>query len=145
MKPTRTRSVPLSITASAILGLCAAAHAQTELKPQVLTNARPASAASAPGVRRTLSFGTHHQVPATLSMRGGAVAADGWTAQVRFAGQADTHECNFHLPKNGEVVQPGQPATGTLQCETPWQVYDNGLSFQAFVGGQLKGEGTIRP
>ena len=145
MMPTRTPSGAACAAVLALLGLCAAAQAQTDLSPRPLTNAKPASAASAPGIRRTLTFNTHHQVPATLAMVGGAVAADGWTAQVRFAGQTDTHECNFHFPKNGQAARPGQPLTGTVQCETPWQVYDNGLSFQAFVDGRLKGEGTIRP
>ncbi|HEX7638009.1 MAG TPA: hypothetical protein VF457_06390, partial [Burkholderiaceae bacterium] len=110
-----------------------------------ITDTRPASAASAPDARRTLKFTTRHRVPATIRLRPGTVASDGWQAEFRFADQSELHQCTLHLPKAHETVQPGQPATGDIQCTTPWQVYDNGLAFQAFVGGRFVGEGTIRP
>jgi hypothetical protein len=121
-----------------------ASRAQTELAPKPLTNAQPASAASAPGQRRQLSFNTRHQVPATITLAD-AMVSDGWEGQFRFAGQTQTHDCRFHTIKAGEHAPAGQPVTGTIVCSTPWQVYDNGLAFQVFAGGRLKGSGTIRP
>ncbi|MGN6525992.1 MAG: hypothetical protein ACTHL8_06355 [Burkholderiaceae bacterium] len=121
-----------------------ASQAQTELSPKPLTNARPASAASAAGERRQLSFNTHHQVPATITLRD-AIVSDGWEGQFRFAGQTDTHDCRFHTIKAGETARAGRPVTGYVVCSTPWQVYDNGLAFQVFQAGELKGSGTIRP
>ena len=124
------------------LALVATAHA-TEQK--VMTNARPASAASAPDAVRTQKFTTHHAVPTTLTSRRDAAITDGWQAQFRFSGQTDDHTCTFHLPKSGQLVQRGETATGTLLCTTPWQLYDNGFGFQAFENGQKVAEGTLRP
>jgi len=131
----------------ALLAACALAFtaAAQATEQERITNASPASAASAPGVTRTLKFTTHHAVPATLTLRQQAPITDGWSPQFRFAGQTDLHTCAFHLPKAGETVQPGQTAIGTVQCSTPWQLYDNGLSFEAFEAGRKVAEGTLRP
>ena len=128
--------------AACALALVATAHA-TEQK--VMTNARPASAASAPDAVRTQKFTTHHAVPTTLTSRRDAAITDGWQAQFRFSGQTDEHTCTFHLPKSGQLVQRGETATGTLLSTTPWQLYDNGFGFQAFENGQKVAEGTLRP
>ncbi len=112
---------------------------------QAITNAHPASAASAPTAKRTLKMTTHHAVPANLTVRGDKPVTNGWKAQFRFAGQTDTHDCEFNLPKTGEVVQPGTTAVGTITCTTPWQLYDNGLAFDAFEGGRKVADGTLRP
>ena len=69
----------------------------------------------------------------------------GWKAQFRFAGQTDLHDCTLHLPKTGQLVQRGETATGTIICTTPWQLYDNGLAFDAFENGQKVADGTLRP
>ena len=124
------------------LALVATAHATEQ---QVMTNARPASAASAPDAVRTQKFTTHHAVPTMLTSRRDAAITDGWQAQFRFSGQTDEHTCTFHLPKSGQLVQRGETATGTLLCTTPWQLYDNGFGFQAFENGQKVAEGTLRP
>ena len=71
--------------------------------------------------------------------------SDGWSPQLRFAGQTDLHTCVFHLPKSGQRVQRGETATGTILCTTPWQLYDNGLSFEAFEDGKKVADGTLRP
>ena len=94
---------------------------------------------------RTMKFTTHHAVPAVLTLRREAPIADGWSAQFRFAGQTDLHACAFHLAKSGQPVRHGETATGTLLCTTPWQLYDNGLSFEAFENGQKVADGTLRP
>jgi hypothetical protein len=117
-------------------------HATEE---KVITNAHPASAASAPDAKRTLKMTTHHAVPATLTVRGDQPVANRWKAQFRFAGQTDTHDCEFNLPKLGQVVKPGEQAVGTITCTTPWQLYDNGLAFEAFQGGRKVADGTLRP
>ena len=124
------------------LALAADAHATEQ---QAITNAHPASAASAPTAVRTLKFTTHHAVPATLTLRRDGPVGDGWTPEFRFAGQTDLHACAFHLPKSGQLVQRGETAIGTILCTTPWQLYDNGLAFDAFENGQKVGEGTLRP
>ncbi len=134
-------TTPARVAACA-LALVATAHATEQ---QVMTNARPASAASAPDAVRTQKFTTHHAVPTTLTSRRDAAITDGWQAQFRFAGQTDEHTCTFHLPKSGQLVQRGETATGTLLCTTPWQLYDNGFGFQAFENGQKVAEGTLRP
>ena len=128
--------------AACTLAFVATAHATEQ---QVMTNARPASAASAPDAVRTQKFTTHHAVPTTLTSRRDAAITDGWQAQFRFSGQTDEHTCTFHLPKSGQLVQRGETATGTLLCTTPWQLYDNGFGFQAFENGQKVAEGTLRP
>jgi hypothetical protein len=141
MTPHRTLFLIAAVAAAVA---APASQAQTELSPRPLTNARPASAASSPGERRQLSFNTHHQVPASLTLRN-AMVSDGWEGQFRFAGQTDTHDCRFHTTQAGETARAGQPVTGVIVCSTPWQVYDNGLAFQVFQGGELKGSGTLRP
>jgi hypothetical protein len=124
------------------LALTGAAHASEE---KSITNALPASAVAPAKAQRTLKFTTHHAVPATLTLRREAPVADGWQAQFRFAGQAEQHACTFHLPKTGQMVQRGETATGTIVCATPWQLYDNGLAFQAFENGRQVADGTLRP
>ena len=124
------------------LALAATAHA-TEQK--VITNAHPASAVAPAGAVRTMKFTTHHAVPVNLTLRGSAPVADGWSPQFRFAGQTDLHTCALHLPKTGQLVQPGETAGGTILCTTPWQLYDNGLSFEAFENGRKVADGTLRP
>ena len=119
-----------------------AAHASEET---AITNARPASAVSAPTAVRTMKFDTRRHVPATLTLRREAPLASGAKAQFRFAGQTDTHECSFELPKTGQLVQRGETATGTIVCATPWQLYDNGLAFEAFQDGRKVADGTLRP
>ncbi|MCK9684436.1 hypothetical protein [Scleromatobacter humisilvae] len=138
MKPTLSRA---AIAACALV-LAHAAHATEQ---QTMTNAKPASAVAPPTAVRTLKFTTHHAVPATLTLRQDAPVADGWSPQLRFAGQTDLHTCAFHLPKAGQLVQPGETATGTILCTTPWQLYDNGLSFEAFEAGKKVADGTLRP
>ena len=61
------------------------------------------------------------------------------------ADQTDLHACAFHLPKTGQLVQRGETATGTVLCTTPWQLYDNGLAFEAFEDGRKVADGTLRP
>ena len=124
---------------------CALAASARATEQEAMTNARPASAASAPTAVRTLKFTTHHAVPVTLTVRKPAAVSDGWSPQFRFAGQTDLHTCAFHLPKAGQVVQGGETAVGTLLCTTPWQLYDNGLSFEAFEDGRKVADGTLRP
>ena len=121
------------------------AHAALATEQQVMTNARPASAVAPPTAVRTMKFTTHHAVPATLTLRKDMPVADGWSPQLRFAGQTDLHTCAFHLPKAGQVVHPGETATGTLLCTTPWQLYDNGMAFEAFERGKKVADGTLRP
>jgi len=130
------------VLVAAALALAGAAQA-TEQK--VMTNAHPASAASAPDAVRTLKFTTHHAVPTTLTSRRDAAITDGWQAQFRFAGQTDEHTCTFHLPKSGQLLQRGETATGTILCTTPWQLYDNGLAFTASENGSQVAQGTLRP
>ncbi len=133
---------PRALACAFALTLAATAHATEE---KAITNAHPASAASAADAVRTQKFTTHHAVPATLTSRRDAAVGDGWQAQFRFAGQTDEHTCTFHLPKSGQLVQRGETATGTILCTTPWQLYDNGFAFQAFENGQKVAEGTLRP
>ena len=135
---------PMNRTLCLLLGALAATAHATEQK--TITNAYgAASAASAPGAVRTLKFTTHHAVPANLTLRKDQPIANGWTPQVRFAGQTTFATCVFNLPKVGQVVRPGETAVGTLTCTTPWQLYDNGLSFEAFEGGHKVADGTLRP
>ena len=120
-------------------------HAAQATEQQVMTNANPASAVAPATAVRTMKFTTHHAVPATLTLRKDAPVADGWSPQLRFAGQTDLHVCAFHLPKSGQVVHPGETATGTILCTTPWQLYDNGMAFEAFESGKKVADGTLRP
>ena len=137
----KSSSIAMSLAAcTLVLGTAARATEQ-----KAITNAHPASAASAPTAVRTLKFTTHHAVPVTLTVRKPAAVSDGWSPQFRFAGQTDLHTCAFHLPKTGQVVQGGETAVGTLLCTTPWQLYDNGLSFEAFEDGRKVADGTLRP
>jgi hypothetical protein len=122
--------------------LAGGAHATEE---KTITNARPASAVAPPDAVRTLKFSTHHAVPVTLTLRRDEPVAVGWQPQFRVAGQTETHACAFHLPKTGQLVQRGETATGTLLCTTPWQLYDNGLAFEAFENGHKVADGTLRP
>jgi len=136
---------PLKSTACLAACALALAGAAQATEQKTITNAAPASAASAPSAVRTMKFTTHHAVPATLTLRRSTPVTDGWSPQFRFAGQTDQHTCAFHLPKTGQLLQPGETATGTILCTTPWQLYDNGLAFDAFENGQKVGEGTLRP
>jgi len=134
---------PLACVAACALVVATAARA-TEQK--TITNAAgPASAVSSPTANRLLKMTTHHAVPTTLTLRREQPIADGWEAQFRFAGQTDLHTCKFHLPKADQTLQRGQTATGTILCTTPWQLYDNGLAFEAFEGGSKVADGTLRP
>jgi hypothetical protein len=131
-----------SLAAGAFL-LAGVAHA-TEQK--AITNATgAASAASAPDAHRLLKFDTHKTSQATLTLRGATPVSDGWSAQYRFAGQTDMHTCIFHFPKSDQVVKTGETAVGTIRCTTPWQLYDNGLAFEAFDNGRKVADGTLRP
>ena len=132
-------------TIALCVAACALAASARATEQEAMTNARPASAASAPTAVRTLKFTTHHAVPVTLTVRKPAAVSDGWSPQFRFAGQTDLHTCAFHLPKTGQVVRGGETAVGTLLCTTPWQLYDNGLSFEAFEDGRKVADGTLRP
>lgn len=134
-----------SIAASlAACALAASATAQaTEQK--AITNAHPASATSSPEAKRLLKFDTHKMSQVSLTLLQAAPIQDGWSPQVRFAGQTDLHTCIFHLPKAGQVVKTGETAVATIRCTTPWQLYDNGLSFEAFAEGAKAAEGTLRP
>ena len=136
---------PLSSFASIAACALALANAAQATEQQAITNAKPASAVAPPTAVRTLKFTTHHAVPATLTLRRDTPVTDGWNPQFRFAGQTDLHTCAFHLPKAGQTVKPGETAVGTLLCSTPWQLYDNGLSFEAFESGRKVAEGTLRP
>ncbi len=143
MKPSILSRRRAALACAGVLTLAAAAHA-TEQK--TITNAHgAASAASAATAVRTMKFNTHQAVPATLTLHRSTAVTDGWTAQFRFAGQTDMATCVFHLPKSGEMIQDGETATGTVLCKTPWQLYDNGLAFEAFESGRKVGEGTLRP
>ena len=132
----------LASVAACALVLAAAARATEQ---ETITNARPASAVAPAGAVRTMKFTTHHAVPATLNLRRDTPVNDGWKPQFRFAGQTDFHACEFHLPKTGQLVRRGETATGTILCTTPWQLYDNGLSFEAFEDGNKVADGTLRP
>ena len=131
------------LAACALAGALAIAAHATEQK--AITNAHPASAVSPPTAVRTMKFDTRREVPATLTLRRETPIDSGWKAQFRFAGQTDLHSCNFKLPKTGQLVQRGETAVGTVKCETPWQLYDNGLAFEAFESGQKVADGTLRP
>jgi hypothetical protein len=131
-----------SCLAACALALAGAAHATEQ---EAITNAKPASAVAPPTAVRTMKFDTRRDVPATLTLRREAPVADGWQAQFRFAGQTDLHTCVYRLPKTGQLVQRGETAIGTIKCTTPWQLYDNGLAFEAFENGRKVAEGTLRP
>jgi hypothetical protein len=131
-----------ALAGALVLAVATAAHANEQ---KAITNARPASAASAPDAVRSHKFNTHHRVPASLTSRRDAPITDDWQAQFRFAGQTDEHTCNFHLPKTGQMVQRGDTAIGTIICTTPWQLYDNGLAFEAFENGRKVADGILRP
>ncbi len=133
---------PLACAGACALALASAAQATDQ---KTITNAHPASAASAPSANRLLKFNTHHQVPVALTLRGAQPVSSGWRAEYRFAGQTDQHTCTLMLPKTGQTVQPGETATGQIVCTTPWQLYDNGLSFEAFEEGRKVADGTLRP
>jgi hypothetical protein len=137
----KSLSIAASLAACAVV-LATAARA-TEQKR--ITNAEPASAASAPTANRLLKFDTHKMSQVSLTLLQDAPVQSGWSPQVRFAGQADLHTCIFHLPKVGQVVQHGETVIATIRCTTPWQLYDNGLSFEAFFEGRKVAEGTLRP
>ncbi len=136
---------PFSLIACGLAGALALATAARATEQTAITNAHPASAASAATAVRTMKFTTHQAVPATLTARGDEPVADGWEAQFRFAGQTDEHTCQFHLPKSGQVLRRGETATGTILCKTPWQLYDNGLAFTATQAGRKVADGTLRP
>lgn len=137
-----TSSLIATSVAACALVLAATAQA-TEQK--AITNADPASAASAPGATRTLKFDTHKMSQVSLTLVQESPIQSGWSPQVRFAGQTDLHTCIFHLPKVGQVVKSGETVVATIRCTTPWQLYDNGLSFDAFLEGRKVAEGTLRP
>ncbi|MBW8756249.1 MAG: hypothetical protein JF586_01435 [Burkholderiales bacterium] len=128
--------------AACVLALSATAQA-TEQK--AITNADPASAASAPEANRLLKFDTHKMSQVSLTLLQASPVQSGWSPQVRFAGQTDLHTCIFHFPKAGQVVKSGETVIATIRCTTPWQLYDNGLSFEALVAGGKVAEGTLRP
>jgi len=128
--------------AACALALAATAQA-TEQKR--ITNAEPASAASAPTAKRLLKFDTHKMSQVSMTLLQDAPIQSGWSPQVRFAGQTDLHTCIFHLPKAGQVVKRDETVIATIRCTTPWQLYDNGLSFEAFQEGRKVAEGTLRP
>jgi hypothetical protein len=151
MQPTLTATCPgnrlaLRVLVVAFTGALALATAARATEEKTITNAAPAaSATSAPTAVRTMKFTTHHAVPATLTLRRAAPIASGWKPQFRFKGQTEFTTCEFHLPKTGQSVKQGETATGTLICTTPWQLYDNGLAFEAFEGGHEVADGTLRP
>lgn len=139
--PTTIRSATCALAVT--LALMPLAHATQQA---AITNAASAASATGPATTaRALSFTTHHAVPAKLTLRRDKPIVSGWKAQFRFAGQTDFATCEFNLPKAGQPVQPGDTATGTITCTTPWQLYDNGLSFEAFEGGRKVADGTLRP
>jgi hypothetical protein len=142
-----TASTWLAIAATcAALGTLATPSRAQATEQMAITNAKgAASAASDAGARRTLKFNTRHDVPATLTSHRDAPIASGWKAEVRFAGQTDRHECEFDAPKASQTVAAGETAVWTLRCTTPWQVFDNGLAFDAFEGGKKVASGTLRP
>jgi hypothetical protein len=143
MQPSHSHIRASALVLAAALALVTAARATEQ---DAITNAAgAASAASAPTAVRTMKFTTHHAVPATLTSRRNAAISDGWKAQFRFAGQTDLHDCVFHLPKSGQLLQRGETAIGTIVCTTPWQLYDNGLAFQALQSGKKVADGTLRP
>ena len=142
MQPIHATGRLAACVLSSALSLTGGAYATEQ---EAITNARPASAVAPPAAVRTLKFDTRRDVPATLTLRGAPSVADGWQAQFRFAGQTDLHTCVYHLPKTGQLVQRGETAVGTVRCATPWQLYDNGLAFDAFVDGQKVADGTLRP
>jgi len=131
-----------ALASAGTLALATGAHATEQA---AITNAHPASAVAPATAVRTMKFTTHHAVPTTLTVRRDGPVSDGWAPQFRFAGQADLHTCAFHLPKASQVVKAGETATGTILCTTPWQLYDNGLAFEAFEDGKKVADGTLRP
>jgi hypothetical protein len=131
------------LAACALAGTLAIAAHATEQK--AITNAHPASSVGPPTAVRTLKFDTRREVPATLTLRRETPIESGWKAQFRFAGQTDLHACSFKLPKTGQLVHRGETTVGTVKCETPWQLYDNGLAFEAFENTRKVADGTLRP
>jgi hypothetical protein len=135
------------------LALCAAAALAPTAgaADKSLSSASPAASAAsavAPStVRRRLQFQTKHQVPTQFALAAPdhAPVGKGFRFTAKFAGQARAHECSLGLPKAGQVVRPGESAIGTIQCATDWEVYDNGLSYEAFENGVKIGGGTLRP
>ncbi len=148
---TRPKKLPASaLLAFATAAALFAAQAFTSLAhatdEKTMTKAAgPASAASDAGARRTLKFNTRHDVAAMLTSHRDTPIPYGWKAEVRFAGQTEMHSCEFDLPKTSQVIANGETAVTTIRCTTPWQLYDNGLSFEAFEGGHKVAEGTLRP
>jgi len=136
-----------SLSIAVGLAACALVQATAALATEQkrITNAEPASAASAPTANRLLKFDTHKMSQVSLTLLQDAPVQSGWSPQVRFAGQSDLHTCIFHLPKAGQVVKHDETAIATIRCTTPWQLYDNGLSFEAFFEGRKVAEGTLRP
>ncbi|MET0382079.1 MAG: hypothetical protein ABW032_01525, partial [Burkholderiaceae bacterium] len=137
------RSAAAVLAALAMSVVASAARAPDE---RAITNIAPAaSAASAALARRTLKFNTRHDVAAMLTSRRAAPIPYGWKADVRFAGQTGMHRCEFDAPKTSIQVREGETAVMTIRCTTPWQLYDNGLAFEAFEGGRKAAEGILRP
>jgi len=133
----------------ACAGACAfafapAAHAQ-RVQEQTITNAKPASAVAPANAVRTLEFTGHRPVQITLTLRGDKPVSNGWNPEFRFGGQTETHNCVVTLPKSGQLVKPGETAVASMQCNSPWKMYDNGLNFEAFDGGRKVADGTVRP
>lgn len=144
-KPLASTALALATTFAALgtLAITTLAHATDE---KTITNAHPAaSAASDAGARRTLKFNTRHDVAATLTSHRDTPIPYGWKAQVRFGGQTEMHDCEFDAPKTSQTIASGETAVTTIRCTTPWQLYDNGLAFEAFVDGRKVADGTLRP
>ena len=133
------------LAACAMAGALASAAPVHATEERAMTNARPASAVAPPTAVRTMKFDTRRHVPARLTLRRETPADSGWKAQYRFAGQTAMHDCSFALPKSGQLVQRGETVVGTISCTTPWQLYDNGLAFEAFENGRKVADGTLRP
>lgn len=107
------------------------------------------AAASAPSAaaQRSLEFSAKHLVPTqfTLTDESHAPIGNAFSFIARFAGQAQTHECSLDLPKAGQLVRPGETATGTIKCTTHWTLADDGLSYDVLENGRKIGTGTLRP
>jgi len=140
MKPTSL----LACAGACALAFAPSAHARP-IQQQTITNANPASAVAPANAVRTLEFTGHRPVQVTFTLRGDKPISNGWNPQVRFGGQTDTHACVITLPKAGQLVRPGESAVGTIQCNSPWKLYDNGLTFEAFDSGKKVADGTLRP
>jgi hypothetical protein len=146
MQPTLNATWPVHRLAlrvlAATMAFATAAHATDE---KTITNAAPASAVAPATAVRTMKFTTHHAVPATLTLRRATPIENGCKPQFRFKGQTEFTTCEFDLPKTGRSVKQGETTNGTIVCTTPWQLYDNGLAFEAFEDGHKVADGTLRP